>query len=264
MIGKILLHDRSGNAAVHEREELMSVRTGAIARLLVAASLVGLLCESSVCQESPANNPAKVTVLDLASHARQFDGQLIHGQAYVWLYCKPEDEHDVFGPIMSSGYGSVYGSFVGYFHFVEKPHVINRAFYPGPLQFEAIRAQVPDPQRMSLAEAIRQGKIDEARKIVRSGVKLNVWDEDRSLPVIQAVRNHRTDFAEELLAAGADPNVAGDGRDTVVLQAAWYCDVRIAKALLGRGADVNATEVNGGTALELAAQTRPDGEMVQL
>lgn len=115
MIGKILLHDRSGNAAVYEREELMSVRTGAIARLLVAASLVGLLCESSVCQESPANNPAKVTILDLASHARQFDGQPIQldarlaiswegdnflsepnpqamppdGQAYVWLYCKP-------------------------------------------------------------------------------------------------------------------------------------------------------------------------------
>src|SRR6185503_13795233 len=114
-------------------------------------------------------------------------------------------------------YGSVYGSFTGYFHFVEKPHVINGAFYPGQLQFEAVSALVPDAQRMSLAEAIRQGKIDEARKIVRSGVKLNVWDEDRSLPLIQAVRNHQTDFAEELLAAGADPNVAGgEGRDTAL------------------------------------------------
>jgi hypothetical protein len=268
----------------------MSLGTRAIVRLLVAASMVGLLCEASVCQQSPGYNPAKVTILDLASHARQYDGQLVQldallalswegdnflsepnpqtmppdGQAYVWLYCKPEDEQEVFGPIKSSGYGSVYGSFTGYFHFAEKPKVINGAFYPGPLQFEAIRASVPDPQRMSLAEAIRQGKMDEARKIVSSGVKLNVWDEDRSLPLIEAVRSHQADFAEELLAAGADPNVAGEGQDTALLQAAWYCDVRIAKALLKRGAGVKAAEVNGETALTFAAQTCPDGEMVQL
>lgn len=268
----------------------MSVKTKVIVRLLVAASLVGLVCESSVCQQSPANTPAQVTILDLASHARQYDGQLVQfdallalswegdnflsepnpqtmppdGQAYIWLYCKPEHGQEVFGPIRSTGYGSVYGSFTGYFHFVEKPDVINGAFYPGQLQFEAIRVLVPDPLRMTLAEAIRQGKIDEARKIVRSGVKLNVWDEDRSLPLIQAVRRHQADFAEELLAAGADPNVVGDGQDTALLQAAWYCDVRIAKALLRRGADVNAAEVNRETALKFAAQTCPDGKMVQL
>jgi len=259
--------------------------------LLIAAFFIGLLCESSVCQQSTGDNALKVTILDLASHPRKYDGQLVRldeallalswegdnllsesnpqamppdGQAYIWLYCKPENEHNVFDSIMSSRYGSVYGSFIGYFHFVEKPHVINGAFDPGQLQFEAIRAFVPDPQRLSLAEAIRQGKIEAARKIVRSGVKLNVWDEDRSLPVIQAVRNHQTDFAEELLAAGADPNAAGEGRDTALLQAAWYCDAGIAKALLGRGAHVNATEVNNGTALEFAAHTCPDGEMVQL
>lgn len=291
MIGKVFRHHRSSNAAVYTREERMSIGTGAIVRLLIVALLAGLLCESSVCQQSPANNPAKVvTILDLASHPRQYDGQLVQldallalswevdnflsepnpqamppdGQAYVWLYSKPEHEQDVFGPIMSSGYGSVYGSFNGYFHFVEKPNVINSTFFPGPLQLEVIRAQVPDPQRMSLAEAIRQGKIDEARKSVRSGVKLNVWDEDRSLPLIQAIRNKRTDFAEELLEAGAEPNVAGESGDRAILEAAWYCDLKIAKALLQRGADVNATEVNGETALQFAAHTCADGQMVQL
>jgi hypothetical protein len=277
-------------APVYWREEHMSVKTKAIMRLLVLVSLVGLFCEPSLCQEPPASNPVKVTILDLASRARQYDGQLVQldgllalswegdnflsepnpqgmppdGQAYVWFYCKPEHEQEVFRLLTSSGYGSVYGSFTGYFHFVEKPNVINGAFYPGQLQFEVIRASVPDPQRMSLAEAIRQDKISEARKIVRSGVKLNAWDEDRSLALIQAIRSSQTDFAEELLAAGADPNVTGEGGDRALLQAAWKCNVRIAKALLERRADVNATEVNGETALKFAAQTCPDGEIVQL
>jgi ankyrin repeat protein len=266
----------------------MGVDTKIIVRLLVMASLIVLFRESSACQEPPAKNPVKVTILDLASHARQYDGQLLQiegllalswegdnflsepnpqrmppdGQAYVWFYCKPEHQQEVFTLIMSSGHGSVYGSFTGYFHFVEKPHVINGAFYPGQLQFEAIRASVPDPQRMSLAEAIRQNKLEVARKIVRSGAKLNVWDEDRSLPLIQAIRNRQTDFAEELLEAGAEPNVAGDSGDRPLLQAAWSCNLKIAKSLLQRGADVNATEVNGETALKFAAQTCADGQMV--
>lgn len=268
----------------------MSAPTAALTRLLLAASLLGLLSEWSLCQQLLSDNPRKTTVLELASHAQQYDGQIVQldavlalswegdnflsqpnpqamppdGQAYVWLYCKPEHEHDVFDPIMSSGYRSVYGSFIGYFHFVEKPKVINGAFDPGPLQFEAIRVLAPDPQRMSLAEAIRRGRVDEARKILRSGVKLNVWDEDRSLPLIQATRNHQAELVEELLAAGADPRLAGEGKDTALLQAAWNCDVRIAKALLEGGADVNATEVNAETALKFASQTCSDGEMVQL
>jgi ankyrin repeat protein len=236
------------------------------------------------------NKPVKVTIVDLAKSARKYDGRLVridallslswegdnflsapnptsmppNGQNYVWLYCKPEYRQQVFGPVMSAGHGSVYGSFTGYFHFVEKPHVINGTFYPGQLQFEAVRALIRHPKRLSLAEAIRDGNLEEARKLVRSGVRINVWNEHRSLPLIEAVRTGHTDFAEELLAEGADPNVAGSEGDTALGQAAWYCNLTIAKELLNRGARVNASDVNGQTALMSAAQTCPDGQMVKL
>lgn len=62
----------------------MSIGTEAV-RLLIVALLAGLLCESSVCQQSPANNPAKATILDLASHPRQYDGQLVQLDALLAL-----------------------------------------------------------------------------------------------------------------------------------------------------------------------------------
>lgn len=187
-----------------------------------------------------------------------------NGQAYVWLYCKPDYRQKVFDTVMSAGHGSVYGSFIGYLHFVERPHVINGAFYPGPLQFEAIGVSVRDPKRLSLAEAIRDGNLEEARKLVRSGAKINVWNEHRSLPLIEAVRLGRTSFAKELLTDGADPNVVGSEGDTAPGQAAWYCNLTIARDLLSRGARVNASDVNGQTPLISAAQTCPDGQMVKL
>jgi ankyrin repeat protein len=256
--------------------------------VLGALLIVGLLRESSQCQDVPSKDAARVTILDLASHPQRYDGQLVRveallalswegdnflsqpnpqsmppeGQAYVWIYCKPEFSHQVFGPTI--GYGSVYGSFTGYFHFVEKPRVVNGAFYPGKLQLDAIAASIPDPERLSLAESIRRGELEKARTIIRSGAKINVWDEHRSFPLIEAIRTDQTDFAEELLVAGADPNLTGESGDKALLQAAWYCNLRVAKTLLKRGADVNAAEVNGNTALIFASQTCPDGEMVQL
>src|SRR5436189_252476 len=84
--------------------------------------------------------------------------------AYVWLYCSPGREKQVFSSI---GYKvRVYGWFTGYFHFIAKPHVENGALYPVNMQFEAIEVSVPELQPASLAEATRGGNLEDVRKIL--------------------------------------------------------------------------------------------------
>ncbi|MFZ3262933.1 MAG: ankyrin repeat domain-containing protein [Terriglobales bacterium] len=253
--------------------------------MVLFASVLALLSANLLqCQEG-SNRPTDVTVSDLGMHPQQFDGRLVRIQAwlvsgwegdrflsdpqpqsiddgspaYLWLYCSHEREKQVYGVI--GGQVSIYGEFTGYFHLVAKPEN-NGTFDPGHLQFEAMEVSIPEKQPRTLAAAIRKGNLDEVRAILHSGAKLNVQDEYRSFPLFEAIGSGHTAIAEELLTAGADPKVAL-GRDTALMLAAWNDNVTIAKALLDRGAPVNANS-NGQTALILAAQTCPDGRMVQL
>jgi len=184
--------------------------------------------------------------------------------SYVWFYWKPEPERQVYEPIRHARHGSVYGWFTGYFHFVPKPQIVNGAFAPGPLQFEGVEVFIPDPNPRSLSEAIREGDLEEARRILRSGAKINIWDEDKTFPLFEAISSRHADFAEELLAAGADPKLITPGGDTALMQATWYSDVGIAKALLDCGGPVNATDDNGLTGLILVIHKGSNGKMVQL
>jgi ankyrin repeat protein len=182
---------------------------------------------------------------------------------YVWIYWNSERGSRIYEEIKSAGRASVYGRFTGIFHFVEKPNVVKGAFDPGQLQFDAVAASVEVPQPTSLAEAIREGKVEEVRKLISAGAKLNVWDEYQSFPLSEASEVGNADLVEELLQAGANPNLVGPGRGTALQQAAWNCKLGVAKALLTHGAAVNAADVNGETPLMLSAQTCPDGEMTQ-
>jgi hypothetical protein len=262
--------------------------TGIAVRLVLFASVLALLSADLLqCQEAMSNEPTDVTVSDLGLHPQALDGHLVRVQAwlvsgwegdrflsdpqpqniydgspaYVWLYSSHEHEKQVYAPI--GGRVSVYGEFIGYFHFVPKPQN-NGMFDPGHLQFEAIEVLVPEKQPRTLAGAIRQGNLEEVRTILRSGAKLNVLDEYQSLPLFEAISSGHTTIAEELLTAGADPKLTLPGGDTALMQAAWNDQVTIAKALLDRGAPVNAANINGETALIFASQTCPDGKMVQL
>jgi hypothetical protein len=112
--------------------------------------------------------PTDVTVSDLSLHPRRFNGHLVRVRAHVvfglegddflldpfkpepqsmpsrdpaavWLYCKPEHAKQVWGRTMvADPDGRVLGTFTGCFHYVPKPHIVNGAFGPGPLQFEAV------------------------------------------------------------------------------------------------------------------------------
>lgn len=252
---------------------------------LFASVLALLSADPLQCQEVVSDRPTDVTVSDLGLHPQAFDGHLVRvqgwlvsgwegdcfisdpqpqniydgGPAYVWFYSSHEHEKQVYAPI--GGRVSVYGEFIGYFHFVPKPQN-NGMFDPGHLQFEAFEVSIPEKQPRTLAAAIRQGDLDSVRTIIHSGAKLNVRDEYQSSPLFEAISSGHTEIAEDLLTAGADPNIALGG-ETALMMAAWNNNVTIAKALLHHGAQVNAN-TNDNTALVLAAQTSADGKMVQL
>lgn len=240
-------------------------------------------------QEAPSKIPIEVTVSDLSSHPEAFDGRLVRIQALlvfgwegdnflldpskpkplgmhsrdpasIWVYCKPEHEPQVYGPIGHQRV--VYGAFDGYFHFLRETHVVNGVFEPGPLQFEAVEVSIPEPQPHSLAEATILGDVDETRRIIGSDVQIR--DKYSNILLFLATQTGRVDFAQELLATGADPKFTAPGGDTSLMKAAWNCDVEIAKVLLSHDAYVNAANVNGETALIFASQTCSDGKMVQV
>ncbi len=109
-----------------------------------------------------AKGPADATISDLSLHPQRFDGHLVRvrarvvfglegddflldpfndsmpfgGSATVWFYCKPENNKRVYGQLGLVGPGGIV--FTGYFHYVRKTHIVNGAFDPGPLQFEAV------------------------------------------------------------------------------------------------------------------------------
>jgi ankyrin repeat protein len=269
------------------------VNTGIALRLLVFTSvLVFAFLRGNLgwCQES-AKNPIDVTISDLSLHPQKFDGQLVRFQgllvlswegdnfisdpdpqrtsssdpSYVWFYCNPDKRRQVYGSF--AGRRSIHGSFTGYFHFVPagpKTRIVYGAFDPGPLQFEAVEISIPEPQPRSLSEAIRDGNLEETRKILRNKPNLNVRDEYKLLPLFHAIEGGHADIVDELLAAGADPKIALPGGDTVLAQAAWTSNVRIAKALLDHGASVNAANAQGETALTMAPHKGADEKMVRL
>jgi ankyrin repeat protein len=266
-----------------------NVNTGFAVRSVVFASVLALFSGGlSQCQEGSSKSPTDVTVSDLGLHPKKFDRHLVRVQAwlvsgfegdrflsdpkpqnmhdgspaYVWLYSSPEREQQVYSPIGHRV--SVYGSFTGYFHFVPKPNVVNGAFSPGNLQFEATEVSIPEQQPRTLAEATREGDLEEARRILRSGPNLNILDEYRIPPLFHAIEGGSVDIVSDLLAAGADPKFTAPGGDTALMMAAWSNKLTIAKALLDHGALVNAANSSGETALISASQTCPDGKMVQL
>src|SRR5258708_2274472 len=72
-----------------------------------------------------------------------------------------------------------------------------------------------------LIEALREGDLSGAHKLLRSGARSDVVDNYGDTPLLQAIRSGYTDFAEELLSSGADPRFP-DGSSSSLIVAAWY------------------------------------------
>ena len=247
---------------------------------------ISCLLSVSVVNLSSAEKPVDTTISDLSLHPRQFDGQVVRIKAVlifgwegdnflldpskpkplampsldpasIWIYWKPGHEKQAYQIT-----GVVYGTFEGYFHFVHETRIVNGVFEPGPLQFEATEASIPDPQPRSLAAATARGDVDETRRLL--GSDRETRDRYASSLLFLSAQVGRVDFALELLASGADPNFFDADGDTSLMTAAWNCTPEVANALLSHGALANATNAHGETALKLAAHNCPDGKLVQL
>ena len=251
---------------------------------LLCRLIVTLACAAGTLQGQGARTPLQITISDLAANPGKFDGQFVRVRAllvygwegddflsdptpqstrppHLWVYWEPEHDKDIAGAFRADR-ESVEAWFMGYFRFVPN-HRPNGMFDPGSLQLEAI--EVSDSQlSQSLSATIGRGDLEAARKIIRSGAKLNVWDEYDSFPLWNASALGYTDLVEDLLAAGADPNFTAPGESTALQTAASHCNVAVAKGLLEHGASANAADVGGETPLILSSQACSDGEMVQL
>jgi hypothetical protein len=102
------------------------------------------------------------------------------------------------------------------------------------------------PSKELLIQAIRDGELEKAHKMIESGRKLNVSDECGAVPLLEAIRwSNRAGydkFVLELLSSGADPKYPGGGAEALA-SAAFMCNTTIARELLKRGVPVNAANV---------------------
>ena len=231
-----------------------------------------------------SDRPIETSISDLSEHPREFDRHLVRIPAVlvfgwegdnflldpskpapldmpsqdppsVWFHSRPDREPRIFGAIGQARVVS--GSFEGYFHFVAKPQIVNSVFDPGPLQFEAIEASIPDKPPQSLALAIYQRDVDEIRRILRTDPKIR--EKYGSQLLFLAADMDSADFVRELLSSGADPKLTMPDGSTSLTKAAFNCKLEVAKSLLDGGASPNSAN-----ALTFASHNCADGKMVQL
>jgi ankyrin repeat protein len=115
-----------------------------------------------------------------------------------------------------------------------------------------------------LRDAISNGDLDEARKLLDDGVDVNAGDKDGMTPLHSAVWEGNSEMAALLLARGAKVNARAEGGYTPLHTAALRGNSEMAAFLLDNGADVNARSDKGGTPLLQASLQISNAETAEL
>jgi ankyrin repeat protein len=111
-----------------------------------------------------------------------------------------------------------------------------------------------------LAEAVRYGDLDGARKAVADGANVNAVDQFGDTALHKVVRSGSLELVQYLVAQGADLKARGDYGGTVLHQAARSGSLELVQYLVAQGADVKAASRSGNTVLHQAAR----GENLEL
>ena len=112
----------------------------------------------------------------------------------------------------------------------------------------------PTPEEQALMEAAYLGKLDEVRRLVLDGTRVDVIDEERRSPLMFAAFNGRSAVAEYLLDAGAEIDAKDSSGRTALMYAASGPFAETVGLLLKRGAEVNVQgTLEGFTPLMTAA-----------
>ena len=112
-----------------------------------------------------------------------------------------------------------------------------------------------------LVTAIRNGRFGEIKRLVESGVDLNVRDAYNSTALLYACHHvqvfksrEMADIVRMLLDRGADPLVRDSFGRTPLGELAYYGYTELVKRLLDMGADLNDQDDQGLTALMQASR----------
>ncbi len=145
----------------------------------------------------------------------------------------------------------VYSVVVGGVSVVAAP-VIGLSFERG--QGAVVMDRPKQSTRTPLHHAIEEGKLVVAKKIIDSGVDVNVVDGFGLTPLHFAVIKNEVSLVSLLLKNGADINKQDKRGDTPIhMIAASSGTLEIAQMLLANGANPNAANSKGNTALHWAA-----------
>ena len=110
------------------------------------------------------------------------------------------------------------------------------------------------PEEQALMEAAFTGNLEEVRRLVLDGTRVDVIDEERRTPLMFAAFNGHAPVAEYLLDAGAEIDTKDSSGRTALMYAASGPFVETVGLLLKRGAEVNVQgTLEGFTPLMTAA-----------
>jgi len=104
-----------------------------------------------------------------------------------------------------------------------------------------------------LLSAAKGGDIDEVRRLLDGGAKVNVKDKEEMTPLCFAAMRDHTEIAALLIHRGADVNAPNHDGWTPLHIAGGGGRTATVSLLLDRGADVNARMDDGTTPLYVAA-----------
>lgn len=103
-----------------------------------------------------------------------------------------------------------------------------------------------------LAKAIKAGDLAKVRKIIGSGIDVNVpipTDSLGATPLHFAVRENKLEIVRVLLEAGADSSLEDENGDTAMTSAADREHIAIARLLIEKGTSIDSKNSKGITAL---------------
>ncbi|WP_371253134.1 ankyrin repeat domain-containing protein [Orientia tsutsugamushi] len=106
--------------------------------------------------------------------------------------------------------------------------------------------------QLQLLEAVLLCDLDEAKKAIVRGAKLNYTDPRGNTPLSLAISSGNEEIVDTLLKHGADVNYTDPRGNTPLSLAISSGNEEIVDTLLKHGADVNYTDPRGNTPLSLA------------